>query len=153
MLEIRITAGFYEKPNNCDFSSSQRKFPKKFKLSLAVKYKFGDVPKWLKGPDSKSGRSVLPALGFKSLHLRQHLSKDCLCSDVLFYWELLSNSHIFYKVTAFSKALSENPFDVASRCEYVFAVVEKSLCPSHTCISFNVIPSCLPLLSNNEAQV
>ena len=61
--------------------------------------------------------------------------------------------YLFYKVTAFSKALSENPFDVASRCEYVFAVVEKSLCPSHTCISFNVIPSCLPLLSNNEAQV
>ena len=25
----------------------------------------------MKGPDSKSGRSVLPALGFKSLHLRQ----------------------------------------------------------------------------------
>jgi len=53
VLEIRITAGFYEKLNIYDFSSSQRKFPKKFKLSLAVKYKFGDVPKWLKGPDSK----------------------------------------------------------------------------------------------------
>ena len=32
---------------------------------------YGDVPKWLKGPDSKSGRSVLPAQEFKSLHLRQ----------------------------------------------------------------------------------
>ena len=31
---------------------------------------YGDVPKWLKGPDSKSGRSALPAQGFKSLHLR-----------------------------------------------------------------------------------
>ena len=31
---------------------------------------YGDVPKWLKGPDSKSGRSVPPALGFKSPHLR-----------------------------------------------------------------------------------
>lgn len=30
----------------------------------------GDVPKRLKGPDSKSGRSVLPAHGFKSHHLR-----------------------------------------------------------------------------------
>ena len=32
---------------------------------------YGDVPKWLKGPDSKSGRSVPPAQEFKSLHLRQ----------------------------------------------------------------------------------
>ena len=31
---------------------------------------FGDVPKWLKGPDSKSGRSAPPAQEFESLHLR-----------------------------------------------------------------------------------
>ena len=42
----------------------------------------GDVPKRLKGPDSKSGRSVLPALGFKSPHLRQKISGSptgCAC--------------------------------------------------------------------------
>ena len=32
----------------------------------------GDVPKWLKGPHSKCGRSVTPAQEFKSLHLRQY---------------------------------------------------------------------------------
>ena len=31
----------------------------------------GGVPKWLKGPDSKSGRSASPAQEFESLHLRQ----------------------------------------------------------------------------------
>ena len=31
---------------------------------------YGDVPKWLKGPDSKSGRRVLPVQEFESLHLR-----------------------------------------------------------------------------------
>ncbi len=30
----------------------------------------GDVPKRLKGPDSKSGRSASPARGFKSPRLR-----------------------------------------------------------------------------------
>ena len=38
---------------------------------------YGDVPKWLKGPDSKSGRSVPPARGFKSLHLR-HVVANCV---------------------------------------------------------------------------
>ena len=32
--------------------------------------KSGDVPKWLKGPHSKCGRSVIPVPEFKSLHLR-----------------------------------------------------------------------------------
>ena len=41
--------------------------------------KFGDVPKRLKGPDSKSGRSAPPARGFKSLHLRQKI-----CSQVMY---------------------------------------------------------------------
>ena len=41
---------------------------------------FGDVPKRLKGPDSKSGRSVLPALGFKSPHLRQKFSGALMCA-------------------------------------------------------------------------
>ena len=31
---------------------------------------YGGVPKWLKGPDSKSGRSASPAQEFESLHLR-----------------------------------------------------------------------------------
>ena len=33
---------------------------------------YGDVPKRLKGPDSKSGRRPLGVQGFKSLHLRQN---------------------------------------------------------------------------------
>ncbi len=42
-------------------------------LSAVMKAKnlIGDVPKWLKGPDSKSGRSASPAQEFESLHLRQ----------------------------------------------------------------------------------
>ena len=33
---------------------------------------YGDVPKWLKGPDSKSGRRVLPVQEFESLHLHHN---------------------------------------------------------------------------------
>ena len=36
------------------------------------------------------------------------------------------------RLTAPDNADNDDTFDVASRCEYVFAVVEKSLCPSHT---------------------
>ena len=47
----------------------------------------GGVPKWLKGPDSKSGRSVPPALGFKSPHLRQqNIQQPCGLLDVSFFW-------------------------------------------------------------------
>ncbi len=41
----------------------------------------GDVPKRLKGPDSKSGRSALPARGFKSLHLRYNRNIQKICSS------------------------------------------------------------------------
>ena len=58
---------------------------------------YGDVPKWLKGPDSKSGRSVLPALGFKSLHLR-HL-KTPLESEPL--WVGLNG--VFYIIPVFKR--------------------------------------------------
>ena len=37
-----------------------------------VPMEYGDVPKWLKGPDSKSGRRVLPVQEFESLHLRHN---------------------------------------------------------------------------------
>ena len=37
---------------------------------MIILVEFGDVPKWLKGPHSKCGRSVTPAPEFKSLHLR-----------------------------------------------------------------------------------
>ena len=47
----------------------------------------GGVPKWLKGPDSKSGRSVLPAQEFESLHLRQARSQ--MSSPHLASWLLL----------------------------------------------------------------
>ena len=33
--------------------------------------RFGDVPKWLKGPHSKCGRRLISAREFESLHLRQ----------------------------------------------------------------------------------
>ena len=41
-----------------------------YRQFFALKISYGDVPKWLKGPDSKSGRSAPPAQEFKSLHLR-----------------------------------------------------------------------------------
>ena len=47
----------------------------------------GGVPKWLKGADSKSGRSVLPAQEFESLHLRQARSQ--MSSPHLASWLLL----------------------------------------------------------------
>lgn len=39
-------------------------------IKLRGSMEYGDVPKWLKGPDSKSGRRVLPVQEFESLHLR-----------------------------------------------------------------------------------
>ena len=39
-------------------------------LTLVPCRRFGGVPKWLKGPDSKSGRPALPVQEFESLHLR-----------------------------------------------------------------------------------
>ena len=39
-------------------------------LTLVPCPRFGGVPKWLKGPDSKSGRPALPVQEFESLHLR-----------------------------------------------------------------------------------
>ena len=38
-------------------------------------------------------------------------------------------THIF---TTPARVLSDDTFEFASKWEYVFAVVEKSLCPSHT---------------------
>ena len=57
------------------------------KIFLHTQFIFGDVPKWLKGPDSKSGRSVLPAQEFESLHLRQARSQ--MSSPHLASWLLL----------------------------------------------------------------
>jgi len=58
-----------------------------------------------------------------------------------------------HKFTTPARVLSDDTFEFASKWEYVFAVVEKSLCPSHTCMSFNVIPFVLPLFNSNDAQV
>ena len=45
-------------------------------IKLRGSMEYGDVPKWLKGPDSKSGRRVLPVLGFESPHLRQKVRRS-----------------------------------------------------------------------------
>ena len=37
----------------------------------------GDVPKWLKGPLSKSGRGLISLREFESLHLRHSPQEDC----------------------------------------------------------------------------
>ncbi len=42
-------------------------------IVVAGKLQYGDVPKRLKGPHSKCGRSET-AQGFKSLHLRESFS-------------------------------------------------------------------------------
>ena len=44
----------------------------------------GGVPKWLKGPDSKSGRSASPAQEFESLHLR-HVGANVISFAPTFY--------------------------------------------------------------------
>ena len=69
-----------------------------FHLRCAIIFKsYADVPKWLKGPHSKCGRTAIPSREFKSLHLRHvhivhfvnrllHIAKgDCV---ILRYEEL-----------------------------------------------------------------
>ena len=77
--------------------------------------------------------SVTPARGFESHPVRQ-LQGFCYEQKPCFFMSSLKKFPHGHpaRLTAPDNALSDDTFDVASRCEYVFAVVEKSLCPSHT---------------------
>ena len=75
------------------------------------------------------------------------------CKNLVFSLGTAKNPLGTHKFTTPARVLSDDTFEFASKWEYVFAVVEKSLCPSHTCMSFNVIPFVLPLFNSNDAQV
>lgn len=72
--------------------------------------------------------SVTPARGFESHPVRQ-LQGFCYEQKPCFFMSSLKKFPHGHpaRLTAPDNALSDDTFDVASRCEYVFAVVEKSL--------------------------
>ena len=54
------------------------------------------------------------------------------CKNLVFSLGTAKNSLGTHKFTTPARVLSDDTFEFASKWEYVFAVVEKSLCPSHT---------------------
>ena len=75
---------------------------------------FGDVPKWLKGPDSKSGRSVLPALGFKSLHLRHKITLTLIKRVKVIFLPIFKGFRTFLFMNEATMEHSDGDFFVVS---------------------------------------
>ena len=82
------------------------------------------------GPDSKSGDGQ-PSVGSNPTH-SAILRGFCQVQEPRFSLGTHQKPLGTHKFTTPARVLSDENFEFASKWEYVFAVVEKSLCPSHT---------------------
>ena len=68
---------------------------------------YGDVPKWLKGPHSKCGRSGVPRRKSSNLFISATISEQSsLCSDIIFssLFTSIGNLPLACKITAFGQS-------------------------------------------------
>ena len=86
------------------FSVFSPAFLSKNFLSIKQTEIYGDVPKWLKGPHSKCGRSGVPRRKSSNLFISATISEQSLlCSDIIFssLFTSIGNLPLACKITAF----------------------------------------------------
>ena len=92
------------------FSVFSPAFLSKNFLSIKQTEIYGDVPKWLKGPHSKCGRSGVPRRKSSNLFISATISEQSsLCSDILLCSSLFtsfSNIPLACKITAYRQGKS-----------------------------------------------
>ena len=89
------------------FSVFSPAFLSKNFLSIKQTEIYGDVPKWLKGPHSKCGRSGVPRRKSSNLFISATISEQSsLCSDIIFssLFTSIGNLPLACKITAFGQS-------------------------------------------------